>query len=158
MYVPVNKRLVPTKDLELVKNKRFEAIDMEEKYYKPIPAIKFNSVNRWNINKVEEVVYQTEDQLQARSSNFRNGPTVTMNGNRLNLSMLKAERNGRTSGVINYGATGNIYTSRANDNFQSQSFRQQSANMQPSIQSHYQAQREYSPREAHNMGLDSRRV
>ena len=142
----MNKRLIPTKDLEIIKNKRFEAIDVEEKYYKPIPAIKFNSVNRWSINKVEEVVYQTEDQLNSRSVNFANGPTLSVNNaNMTNLSMISANRNA-PSRVVNYGGSGNIYTSRTNNLQPQTSFRAQPVNLQ-SMQPHYQPQKqEYSPR------------
>jgi len=37
----------------LVRDKKFEAIDVEEVVHKPIPAIRFNSFNRFNTNKVE---------------------------------------------------------------------------------------------------------
>ncbi len=34
---------------------------MEERVHKAIPAIKFNSCNRFNVNLVQKVVYQVEE-------------------------------------------------------------------------------------------------
>ena len=101
--------------------------------HRPIPAIRFNSINRFNINRVEEIVYQPEDQVNAAHYQrvYRPPPLAS--------NFQNDYRHAPTS------PQPNIYTTRNNY-------------ATPGFTSSYNVSqvREYSPREAYNLGINSR--
>lgn len=58
MFIPINKPLAPTVNLERVKGKRFNAVDVRETVGEPISEQEVSRVK----TGVQEIVYEVEDE------------------------------------------------------------------------------------------------
>lgn len=57
MFIPINKPLAPTVNIERVKGKRFNAVDVRETVGEPISEQELSRVK----TGVQEIVYEVED-------------------------------------------------------------------------------------------------
>lgn len=59
MFIPINKPLAPTNNLQRVKGKRFNAVDVKETIGEPMSE---NEISRVRSGLVQEIVYEVEDE------------------------------------------------------------------------------------------------
>lgn len=59
MFIPINKPLAPTNNLQRIKGKRFNAVDVKETIGEPMSE---NDISRVRSGVVQEIVYEGEDE------------------------------------------------------------------------------------------------
>ena len=72
IYIPANRKLVPTKHTEVVKGKTFAALDVNVRYNKPISEEEFRERYKKQGNLFEETLYEVSSKPSSEAEKKNN--------------------------------------------------------------------------------------
>ena len=79
IYIPANRKLMPTNDLKQVEGKRFSALDVNVKYNEPISENELRRRIKSQEPRVEETVYILSSNPSSVQSSQKQSPKVSTN-------------------------------------------------------------------------------